>query len=63
MFLLLRNQSSNGVLKEIGPQNGGRFWTDEKKETIVQKFVTFPLCQYLQTLNYFITVALFCRSL
>ena len=21
-------------LKEIGPQNGGQFWTDEKKHTI-----------------------------
>ena len=21
----------HSVLKEIGPQNGGKFWTDEKK--------------------------------
>ena len=35
MFFLLRNESSNGVLKEIGPPNGGKFWTDEKKQTIV----------------------------
>ena len=33
MFFLLRNYSSNDVLKEIGPQNGGKFWTDEKKQT------------------------------
>ena len=32
MFYLLRNKSSNSVLKEIVPQNGGRFWTDEKKD-------------------------------
>ena len=35
MFFLLRNESSNGILKEIGPQNGGKFWTDEKKQTIL----------------------------
>ena len=34
MFFLPRNESSNGVLKEIAPQNGGQFWTDEKKQTI-----------------------------
>ena len=33
MFFLL-GDSSNGVLKEIWPQNGGNFWTDEKKQTI-----------------------------
>ena len=38
MFFLLRNQSRNSVLKEIeiGQQNGGKFWTDEKKQTIVE---------------------------
>ena len=35
MFFSLRNYLSNGVLKEIGPQNGGKFWTDEKKQTIM----------------------------
>ena len=39
MFFLLRNESSNGVLKEIGPQNGGQFWTDEKKQTIVMNLI------------------------
>ena len=36
LFFLLRNESSNSVLKEIGTQNGGQFWTDEKKQTIVK---------------------------
>ena len=36
MFFVLRNYSSNSVLKEIGTQNGGIFWTDEKKHTIVR---------------------------
>ena len=35
VLFLLRNEWSNSVLKEIGTQNGGKFWTDEKTQTII----------------------------
>ena len=30
------NEELNGVLREIGARNSGKFWTDGKKQTIAE---------------------------